>query len=151
MLSKLFRYLLLPLLLIILVLYAAIPWWLPLAAKFSQPYTGIAVKDLQVGYPSYDGWLIQNLHGQQETTEHLTEVKLQNIQLNYQLLDLWQGILPTLNIGKVTFNSQQAQANIDSLPIYLLLPQRWLQLLPEDINIERINGNISAPKRCLGR
>ena len=151
MLSKLFRFLLLPILLIILVLYAAIPWWLPLAAKFSQPYTGIAVKDLQVGYPGYDGWLIQNLHGQQETTEHLTEVKLQNIQLNYQLLDLWQGILPTLNIGKITFNSQQAQANIDSLPIYLLLPQRWLQLLPEDINIERINGNISAPDTALGQ
>ncbi|MDP6968757.1 MAG: YdbH domain-containing protein [Gammaproteobacteria bacterium] len=151
MLSKLLRFVILPILLVIILIYAAIPLWLPFAAQYSQAYTDIEVQQLEVGYPKYDRWHIQHLEGQQESSEHLTRVRLQNVELSYNLLELWYGKLPNISIAKVSFDSHLAQASIDAAPILLLLPQRWLSEFPENLTIERISGNISAPDTALGQ
>ncbi|MDP6190635.1 MAG: hypothetical protein QF872_07500, partial [Gammaproteobacteria bacterium] len=151
MLSKLLRFLILPILLITLLVYASIPWWVPVVAKYSQLYTDLDIKHLEIGYPWHDHWQIQHLQGHKEASDNLTKVHLENIELNYHLLDLWYGSLPTVSIGKMHFDSQLAQTSLDSVPILLLLPQRWLYQMPESLNIERISGKISTPNTVLGQ
>ena len=65
MLSKLLRFLILPILLITLLVYASIPWWVPVVAKYSQLYTDLDIKHLEIGYPWHDHWQIQHLQGHQ--------------------------------------------------------------------------------------
>ncbi|HCH25129.1 MAG TPA: hypothetical protein DE179_12635 [Oceanospirillaceae bacterium] len=151
MLSTLMRYILLPILLIVLLTYAALPWWLPAAAKYSNLISAIDIEELEIGYPRYDSWHIQHLQAKSATENQRNLIDVSNIQLDYKLMDMWHGDLPNIHIGKVAFDSQLAQSSIDAAPILLLLPQRWLQTMPEQLIIERITGQVRSPDMPLGQ
>lgn len=151
MLSTLMRYILLPILLIVLITYAAIPWWLPAAAKYSNLVSEVEIEDLEIGYPLVDSWHIPYLQAKSETENQRNQVSINDIQLNYNLVDMWHGDIPNIHVGKVKFDSQLAQSSVNSAPILLLLPQRWLQAMPEQLTIERIAGQIRSPDMPLGQ
>ena len=150
MLHTLLRYILLPVLALFLLTYAAFPWWLPLAAQLIEPAKGLEIQELNVGYPNYNRWQIHNLKVLQTSPTQDTQLQFENMQLSYNLVDLWHGGLPNIDIAKATFETQLAQSSLDTTPIMILLPQRWLQNMPEQVNIERVIGNISSPNTPLG-
>ena len=151
MLSTLMRYILLPLLLLVLITYAALPWWLPAAAKYSNAVSSLEVEELDIGYPLLDSWNIQHLKAKSTSENQRNLVEFSDIQLTYNLLDMWYGAIPNVRVGKVKFDSQLAQSSVDSAPILLLLPQRWLQAMPEQLVIERIAGQVRSPDMPLGQ
>ena len=151
MLSAFSRYLLLPILVLVLFVYGALPWWLPIVANVSPFPANIKIDNIEVGYPLFDHWQIQSLEASQESPSQRNQIKIQDLQLTYNLLDLWNGASPDLHISKLSFDSQLAQASVDSAPILLLLPQRWLQQMPKQLTIERVTGQVRSPDLPLGQ
>ena len=151
MLSAFSRYLLLPILLLVLFIYGALPWWLPIAASFSPLPANIKIDNIEVGYPLFERWQVKTLEASQESPSQRNKIKIENLELTYNLLDLWYSATPDVHISKLSFDSQLAQASADSAPILLLLPQRWLQQMPNQLTIERITGQVSSPSLPLGQ
>ncbi len=153
MLTKLFRLILLPIAILVIALYAALPWWLPVAVPYI-PYhklvSGIDITALKLSHPLPNTWQIEHLQLHYQDQQQDIQIAINNLQLDYDLMALWQGAKPSLSIEEVSFDSQLSAGRMDSAAILLLLPQRWLAQMPKNLNIDRVKGQIQSPDTPLG-
>lgn len=154
MLSTLLRFIILPILVLLIGLYAALPWWLPVAIPYlptNQLFTGLQIEEVKLSHPLPNEWRIDHLQLQHLNQQHDIQLAIDNLHFEYDLLDLWRGGKPDISIDEVNFDSQLAAGRMDAAAILLLLPQRWLTQMPASLNIERIKGQIQSPDSPLGQ
>lgn len=154
MLSTLLRLIILPIILLLIGLYAALPWWLPVAVPY-LPYNklveGLTITELKLSHPLPNQWQIESMQLQLQDSQQDHQIALHKVQFSYDPLTLWRGGKPNISIGELSFDSQLAAGHMDAAAILLLLPQRWLLQMPESLDIERIKGQIQSPDTPLGQ
>lgn len=154
MLSILLRFIILPIIVLVIGLYAALPWWLPAAVPYlplNKFFSGLQISELKLSHPLPNQWQIDHIQLSYVDPQQDIQLAINNLHLQYDLLALWRGAKPNLSIDEVNFDSQLAAGRMDAAAVLLLLPQRWLSDLPEQLSIERVKGQIQSPDTPLGQ
>jgi hypothetical protein len=154
MLSTLLRFIILPILVLLIGLYAALPWWLPVAVPYlpyQQLFNGLQISEVKLSHPLPNEWQIQELKLSHINPEHDIQLGINNMHFKYDLLELWRGGKPDIAIDEVNFDSHLAAGRMDAAAILMLLPQRWLLQMPASLNIERVKGQIQSPDTPLSQ
>lgn len=125
------RYLLLPLMLLILLGYAAIPLWVPsIVGLLLKPYELQEVA-LKVAYPSHKNWHIKHISWRQENEMGNFNIALTDVSLAYT----WQSIKarqwPYFNVGKAVGAIQTTPQSLPLSPSVALIPSHWLSMWPK--------------------
>ena len=154
MLSTLLRFIILPILVLLIGLYAALPWWLPVAVPYlpyQQLSNGLQISEVKLSHPLPNEWQIEELKLSHINQQHDIQLGISNLHFKYDLLELWRGGKPAIAIDEINFDSQLAAGRMDAAAILMLLPQRWLMQMPASLNIERVKGQIQSPDTPLGQ
>jgi hypothetical protein len=141
MLRLLFRYLLLPVIALLLLCYAAIPLWVPnLATTLLKPYNLHEI-ELSVGYPSHQNWHIKQLSWSHTSAAGTLITSLTDVSLAYT----WQSIKarqwPTFTIGDALSVIHTNPAGLPLIPSTVLIPSLWLSEWPE-FKVDKFNLGI---------
>ncbi len=142
------RYLMLPCLLLLILGYAALPWWFPLAiGQIVRPY-GIDILQLDVNHPDLARFHIDRLRWQSHDSQLAYTVDMQNIDLDYTLQSLWLKQQPDrIRIGQLLIQAEQKSkltSFLNEAPILMaaFMPSKWFDRWPESMEISRIEGQL---------
>ncbi len=142
MLRFLFRFILLPLFAILIIGYAAIPFWAPIVVKMLLPNSFNQVK-ITLGYPSHNTWRMEELNWQQTYEQGTYEASLNQVELGYSWQTLQQGQWPLINITNASASIKAAPQSLSNTPGLALLPSQWLKTWPV-FSVARFNLDITA-------
>ena len=146
MLRFLLRYLLLPLVLIVCIGYAAIPLWVPTAlAVYVQPINWQGL-DLKVGYPSHKSWHVDDLSWHQAQPTLAYRASLTNLELNYSWQSLKAQQWPTVVVQSAHIELETDTNNLNQIPALALIPSQWLPFWPK-FSIEKLVLNASNSQK----
>ena len=142
MLRLLYRYILLPVIAILLLCYAAIPLWAPsLATALLKPYEWQDI-ELSIGYPTHEKWDIKKLSWRQKSTAGTFTTSLSDVLLSYT----WQSVKarqwPHLRIGVAKSVIATDPNNLPLIPSIVLLPSQWLTQWPE-FTVDKFNLDLA--------
>lgn len=154
MLSTLLRFIILPIMVLLIGLYAALPWWLPVAVPYlpyQQLFNGLQISEVKLSHPLPNEWQIEELKLSHINPQHDIQLGINNLHFKYDLIELWRGGKPDITIDEINFDSQLAAGRMDAAAILMLLPQRWLMQMPASLNVERVKGQIQSPDTPLGQ
>jgi len=142
MLRLLFRYALIPLIVLLPLSYAAIPLWVPsLAGPLLKPYDLHDI-NLSVGYPSQQNWHIKQLSWRHTSAAGTFTASLSDVSLAYT----WQSIKarewPNFNIGSAIGALETNPKGLLQVPSIALIPSQWLSEWPE-FKVDKFNLDLT--------
>ena len=131
MFRLLFRYVLLPIIALLLICYAAIPLWVPsIAVMLLKPYNWQEI-ELNVGYPSHESWHIKQVSWRQIGMEGNFTATLKDVSLAYT----WQSInnrqWPYFSVGEASASIETNPTGLPLMPVLALIPSQWLLEWPQ--------------------
>lgn len=131
MFRLLFRYLLLPIIALLLICYAAIPLWVPsIVVMLLKPYNWQEI-ELNVGYPSHESWHIKQVSWRQIGMEGNFTATLKDVSLAYT----WQSInnrqWPYFSVGEAYASIETNPTGLPLMPVLALIPSQWLLEWPQ--------------------
>mgnify|MGYP003972664467 FL=1 len=146
MLRFLLRYLLLPLVLIASIGYAAIPLWVPTALAFYVQPMNWQGLELKVGYPSHKSWHIDDLSWYQTQPTLAYQADLTHLELNYSWQSLKAQQWPTMVIETAHIELEADTNSHNQVPALALIPSQWLPLWPQ-FSINKLVFNTSNSQK----
>lgn len=143
MLRLFFRYVLLPCIALVLVIYAAIPLWVPgVASLLLQPYQFQDI-NLTVGYPSHKNWLLKQLSFRQTTPAGTYVMAVDDVNLSYTWQTIKANQWPHFNVTNAVVELQATPQSLSLAPSIALLPSKWLTYWPTFM-VANFNLDLSA-------
>ena len=131
MFRLLFQYVLVPIIALLLICYAAIPLWVPsIVVMLLKPYNWQEI-ELNVGYPSHESWHIKQVSWHQIGMEGNFTATLKDVSLAYT----WQSInnrhWPYFSVGEASASIETNPTDLPLMPVLALIPSQWLLEWPQ--------------------